>query len=428
MKGTAYYDMMTASLDRREALGEMTDEEIKEVLQDSSSDATLALREYKTQLDNKSESKEETMDTSPTEENVEIVKRIAKNAKDFKQTMQDAEQQKKQVEKDFGGEIDDDGMEALVFQQLAIKNAEKRMEQMDQELAQVQEGNSTLNEEKELSGKYGSLASIKQTIEDLKKRKEDLEKSMANEKDMKTLVQKAQKGEQLTEEESDKLRTYLIHRNMVERANSRLKDLNKAAKKLEARKNQVEGEESTDEKSLVLSAEEIMALKPSDRAFMLNPQNRSKYSAAQQKVIDELNQKGQQKYGKDWQKKLGDRARLEMFREQNLKIQNQLMESADKLAQYVHGAKMNKAVDSKIKQLESVYEHADDNADSYSRFVDLVTEDDGDDIITKMAKDRLMRKYGESSAVKKYQSRKAKNDKAWQAFTKSSEYKEMTSD
>lgn len=135
MKGTAYYDMMTASLDRREALGEMTDEQIKEALQDSNSDASLALREYKTQLDNKSESKEETMDISPTEDNVNLVKRIAKNAKDFKQTMKDAEQQKEQVEKDFGGEVDDDGVEALVFQQLAIKNMEKRMEQIDKELA-----------------------------------------------------------------------------------------------------------------------------------------------------------------------------------------------------------------------------------------------------------------------------------------------------
>lgn len=285
-----------------------------------------------------------------------------------------------------------------------------------------------LSNEKKLSGRYGSLASIKKNMEDLQKRKEALIKSMADEGEMKALAQKAQKGEQLTDKESEDLRSYLIAKDMVERAETRLKDLNKAAKKLEARKNQVEGEENTSETSLVLDAEEIMALSPSDRAFMLNPANRNKYSAAQQKVIDELNQKGQWKYGKDWQKKLQDRARLEAAREQNLKTQNQLMESADKLAQYVHGARMNKAIDSKIKQLETVFERADENEDSYSRFVDLMTEDNGDDIVTKMAKDRLMKKYGQSNAVRKYQSRKAQNDKTWQAFIKSNEYKEMTSD
>lgn len=172
LKGTAYYDSVMDNLDARAEFADFSDEQIKEQLQDESSDAAKLLRQYKTDYDNKSGNTAENMDVSPTDENVEKVRRIAKNAIEMKQALEDAAKQREQVQKDFQGEVDDDGIAAIVFQNLAIKNAEARMEQIDKELSRVQDfdtGNRT-DAENSAVALYGSRTALNREKEQLKQK------------------------------------------------------------------------------------------------------------------------------------------------------------------------------------------------------------------------------------------------------------------
>lgn len=149
----------------------------------------------------------------------------------------------------------------------------------------------------------------------------------------------------------------------------------------------------------VLSAREIMQLHPSERRFMLDPKNFNLYSKEQQAVITELNNRGNQLYGKDWQKKLEDRSRLQAFRDSNLKEQNKLLESSAALTQYINNAKVEKATRLRMKQYESLFEDAEDaelmssdegeKRTSYSRLTDWLFKK-SDDPLDEIAKRRLL--------------------------------------
>jgi hypothetical protein len=70
LKGTAYHDAITRSLDKREALASLDPEQIKQQLQDSKSDASQVLREYRFDVDNRNDADAQDKDFSPTDENV----------------------------------------------------------------------------------------------------------------------------------------------------------------------------------------------------------------------------------------------------------------------------------------------------------------------------------------------------------------------
>ena len=116
LQGTAYYDMITRSLDKREALDFMTDDQIKDALEDSESDASKALREYKTDTSNLTGDETKDHDFSASDENVGIVRKIAKNANQLKTVLNDVSEKREQIQKDFGASLDDDAMDAILYQ------------------------------------------------------------------------------------------------------------------------------------------------------------------------------------------------------------------------------------------------------------------------------------------------------------------------
>ena len=116
LQGTAYYDMITRSLDKREALDFMTDDQIKDALEDSESDASKALREYKTDTSNLTGDEAKDHDFSASDENVGIVRKIAKNANQLKTVLNDVSEKREQIQKDFGASLDDDAMDAILYQ------------------------------------------------------------------------------------------------------------------------------------------------------------------------------------------------------------------------------------------------------------------------------------------------------------------------
>ena len=122
LQGTAYYDMVTRSLDKREALDFMSDSEIKTALENGESDASQALKEYKTDTSNLTGDEAKDHDFSATDENVAIVRKIAKNANKMKTVLNSVSEKREQIQKDFGATLDDDAADAMLYQQLSISN------------------------------------------------------------------------------------------------------------------------------------------------------------------------------------------------------------------------------------------------------------------------------------------------------------------
>lgn len=54
-----------------------------------------------------------------------------------------------------------------------------------------------------------------------------------------------------------------------------------------------------------------MELDAASRAYILNEKNKKQYSQKQQEVIDALNAKGHNKYGKEWDRMIEDSSRLQ---------------------------------------------------------------------------------------------------------------------
>lgn len=368
LKGTAYYDAVMTSLNGREALGDMTDAQISEQLNDASSDASRVLREMKGELTNKTGDSSRDHDFSGTAENVEMVKKAAKNAHDMKETLADAEQQRQQVLKDFGGNLDEDGISALVYQNLAIKDKKKRMDAIDKDLQEVinfdtdaQKGKAS----KEATSKYGNLASLQEDIAHLENQKKEADETLAEAKKEydDVLAREKEKGYKPSSEDVAIKQGYEFLKAMseqldqaVSKARKEEKALNKVVQRvIKAKENGMDEEVM---EAPVLSEKEIMELGATERAIMLNPKNKEKFSEAQQRVIDDLNSKGVQKYGKDWQNKLRDRSRLESQRMKEIKMQNQLMSSTNALGDYLSHVRLDKAVRMRTDQYEQLFKDA----------------------------------------------------------------------
>jgi hypothetical protein len=96
---------------------------------------------------------------------------------------------------------------------------------------------------------------------------------------------------------------YITHLNkQIERISKQDETLSKSIeRKIRQKKNESGDTETTSaEETPVLSEQEIMELDAASRAHMLDKKNRKNYSKKQQEVIDSLNRRGREMYGKDW--------------------------------------------------------------------------------------------------------------------------------
>lgn len=117
LDGTEYHQALTQSLDMREAFGNMTDEQIKEALtSEEDNEVKKAVIEFKTDPGNMTGDANQDRTVNDSQENVDIVRQIAQNAKAMKETLSEISSVRKQVEKDFAGSMDDDSMDAMVYQ------------------------------------------------------------------------------------------------------------------------------------------------------------------------------------------------------------------------------------------------------------------------------------------------------------------------
>ena len=313
----------------------MSDEQIKKELENPDSDACQALKEYKTFLDNVDADDPQTKDYSPSDENVKLVRKIAKNANELKTTLNTISEKREQIQKDFGAELDDDAMDAILYQQLSIQDTQDRIERINMELQQITDFDVTKqkqNTSKKLIAKYGSLESLRTEKEKLLKQKQALmniidydqveELEDKQERYEKSLDENGKETDEsadlrLTQSEKIKLAQANFFKSKIEDIDkklTRMEDEDKAlAKAIEHRiqENRTDDMLETVENTPVLTEQDIMEMDAASRAYILNPKNRNKYSEKQQEVIDAINSKAEAVHFRDWQKKLQDVARLQ---------------------------------------------------------------------------------------------------------------------
>lgn len=446
LDGTEYHKALTKSLDIREAFGDMTDEQIKEALNsDEDNEVKKALIEFKTEPDNMTGDANQDRTVNDSQENVDIVRQIAQNAKEMKETLSEINTARKQVEKDFAGSLDEDAMDAMVYQQLSINNKKKRRKSINDEFQQVvsfDAESQANNESRAAIAKYGNLEVLQTEKKELEKTRDGFVKQVQeNEAAYKKLLDKQQDHKEavkqnggkeneetkklaLTANEQADLAEYEKALQNLARMNAELKivereekALDKAVKKTISKANDSAEATST---TPVLNEREIMEMGAAERAFMLDEKHKlnsdgtNRYSAEQQKIIDRLNEKGRETVT-DWDRKIQDAAHLQQAITLDLHSQNVIMQNSNKLKEFVRNAKVTKMERVKTQKWEPIFVDAEQAVANYNennpesveartqalhKLAEFLNEAiPNGDVIDGLVRIKLSRKYGNSQAM-----------------------------
>lgn len=322
LEGTGYHEAVVANLQARANFNAQN-------LQDPESEESKAVDQFMASAQNRTQniSREEALQT------------IQKNANEMLDMMGMVSKETKSIEKIFGENIDQDVKASMVFNKVVIEDYKKRIGQLDEEIAQVttelnsQEGatpNSALsNKGKRLIARFGSLSNAVTELSKLEEQKSELEqvvREMSREQKKGTLPQEDQATLTMAESYAREL-----DKN-IKSIKSAQEDYSFNAQHQAVEREGITYNDPVD--TTVLSASEIMSLSTSDRAFMLDPKHRDRYSQEQQAEIDKVNSVGTSIH-QDFTKKIADRNRIERDYRAAMNSQFALMYSPKALNRYV---------------------------------------------------------------------------------------------
>ena len=322
LEGTGYHEAVVANLQARANFNAQN-------LQDPESEESKAVGQFMASAQNRTQniSREEALQT------------IQKNANEMLDMMGMVSKETKSIEKIFGENIDQDVKASMVFNKVVIEDYKKRIGQLDEEIAQVttelnsQEGatpNSALsNKGKRLIARFGSLSNAVTELSKLEEQKSELEqvvREMSREQKKGTLPQEDQATLTMAESYAREL-----DKN-IKSIKSAQEDYSFNAQHQAVEREGITYNDPVD--TTVLSASEIMSLSASDRAFMLDPKHRDRYSQEQQAEIDKVNSVGTSIH-QDFTKKIADRNRIERDYRAAMNSQFALMYSPKALNRYV---------------------------------------------------------------------------------------------
>ena len=329
LKGTGYYDAIMATLHARANFR-------AENLQNPDSEESKAADQFIASTQNRGQniSREEALET------------VQKNAKEMLGMMDMVEKETRSIEKTFGENIDRDVKASMIFNKIVIDDYKKRIGQLDEEINQVtselnSQGdnipNSSLGaKSKRIIARFGSLSNAVSTLSKLEAQKAELDELI---KDMKAEKKKGS----LSKEDEEALAMAEYESRQLDRdiksINSAKDDYSFEAKHQDVVRDGATYSDPVD--SQVLSALEIMGLSASDRAFMLDPKHRDRYSQEQQAEIDKVNSVGTSVH-QDFTKKIADRSRIERDYKNAMNSQFSLMTDPTALSIYTASVK-NKA-------------------------------------------------------------------------------------
>lgn len=319
LEGTDYYNSFMQDLVRAANAEEGTDE------------ANALIQQFKKDINNN--------DTKQSDS--EILENIKKNANNMLDYMSRIKEEYDALDNMFGNAADEDTKQSLIYSKLMSEKWKDRADKLESEISNITFANassSNLNvRQKNLLIKYGSLKNANNAYlklqEQISKLKEDI-KNSENRKSLKT-------------EEAE----------LIKRKKAQIKTLEKEAKSI------AEVGESMEE-AAILSESEIMTLNPVDRAIMLNPENKSKYSPDQQAVIDRIMEEGTARYN-NFSEKIQDAGRMNLARTAYLTQYNSILKSPDNFNAYSNRIKQKVAIDNAKKK----YEHLN-NIKDYKSFID----------------------------------------------------------
>ena len=323
LEGTGYHEAVMANLQARANFDAQN-------LQDPESEESKAVDQFMASAQNRTQniSREEALQT------------IQKNANEMLDMVDMVSKETRSIEKIFGENIDQDVKASMVFNKVVIKDYKKRIGQLDEEIAQVttelnsQEDatpNSSLNNKgRRLIARFGSLSNAVSELSKLEDQKSELDKVI---REMKF---EQKEGGGLSQEDKATLAMAQEYSRELDR---NIKSIKSAQEEysFDAQQRSVERDGITYNDPVdttVLSASEIMSLSASDRAFILDPKHRDRYSQEQQAEIDKVNSVGTSIH-QDFTKKIADRNRIERDYRAAMNSQFALMYSPKALNRYV---------------------------------------------------------------------------------------------
>jgi len=343
LRGSGYYDALQSTIQGRANFK-------KENLDDPESTESKAVDQYLADVRNRGEniSREEAFDT------------IVKSANDMLSMMDSVEKESAAVEKLFGSEIDSDTKEALVYARVSANDAKSRMEALDKEIATVTsaissnpdntDGSGLSQRSRRIIARFGSLVDSREARREAKAK----------------INQERQVLKVLKEDSKELGRA--IDSAKKDIARYRREAPKETTTSYDAEGNEVKSETLSGRE--VLSAREIMALSSVDRAYMLNPKNRSKYSQAQQAEIEKVELAGSEQY-EDFTSKVVDRGRLESDYTGIMRTLLKMTQEPQTFARYQQAVKEGK----QRQLLNKKYEYLKDfdTTKSYAEFASELT-------------------------------------------------------
>lgn len=270
----------------------------------------------------------------------EILQTIKKNSNKLLDTMSRIQQESESIDKMLGNAADEDTKQALIYGKLTMDDWRERATKLEDELSEVQIAPTTesslSDRQKEMLVNYGSVSKANKEYLKLNERISELKNDIANIEGRKNLG---------TKEE-----------NTLKLKKASIKTLERQAKKIAEIGESFEG-------SPVLNESEIMSLNPADRATILNPDNKSKYSEEQQAIIDNVIKEGTLRYN-DFVDKVEDAGRINIAQQSYLTQYNAILSDPSSFNAFSNRIKERVANDNTKKK----YEYLRDIED-YSTFV-----------------------------------------------------------
>lgn len=258
----------------------------------------------------------------------QILNTIKKNSNKLLDTMSNIATESESIDKMLGNAADEDTKQALIYGKLSVDSWRERATQLEDEINQVSinpTSSSNLSDtQKELLINYGSIGKAHSEYQRLKEKIGELETDIANINSRKNLGTN----------ETETLRAKRVA----------LKTLQKQAKAIAK-----VGESIED--NPVLSGPEIMSLNPVERATMLNPENKNKYSEEQQAIIDNVVREGTLKYN-DFIDKVQDAGRINLAQQAYLTQYNSILSDPASFNAFSNRIKQQVADDNTRKKYE----------------------------------------------------------------------------
>lgn len=293
----------------------------------------------------------------------EILNMLKGRVKKFRQTTKDLTEQFAEIDHIYRGAIDDRTKNALAYTKLTQKNKEQMIKKREQLISQAISSNSALQEQQRQAS---SLDNVKKKIiaqyGSLEKAEEVYKKEKEAKPSQKTLTKTQMKA---------------LKRN--------IRDMKKS-----------EGEQ-------VLNAYEILKLSPVERAIMLNPKNKEKYSAEQREVIDEIMSLN---LGADVMTAIDEAGRIQDTLDKNNRILSDLEGSSSDIRSLSYSLFINSNIANANKKLAPVM--GTDTYEDFKRELDKIIDGGRLTETESTMVDHLLGKGSKAEFYNKYKNRIAK--------------------